>query len=103
MRLQATNSDAESQKELSDFSEWVLSIGEGNVPSQLPIDTLDEMLVPIPQDFLINGYTEPIPAIVDSVYADLPNQYKNVDYLKTRANYAPKMTQLKKLTHIYSR
>ena len=60
------------------------------MPSQLPIDTPDEMLVPIPQDFLINGYTEPIPAIVDSVYADLPNQYKNVDYLKTRAILCPK-------------
>ena len=90
MRLQATNSDVASQKELSDFSEWVLSIGEGNVPSQLPIDTLDEMLVPIPQDFLIKDYTEPIPAIVDSVYADLANQYKNVDYLKTRAILCPK-------------
>ena len=90
MRLQATNSDAASQKELSDFSEWILSIGEGNVPSQLPIDTPDEMLVPIPQDFLIKDYTEPIPAIVDSVYADLANQYKNVDYLKTRAILCPK-------------
>ena len=103
MRLQATNSDAESQKELSDFSEWVLSIGEGNVPSQLPIDTPDEMLVPIPQDFLINGYTEPIPAIVDSVYADLPNQYKNVDYLKTRAILCPKNDTVEEInTYIVS-
>ncbi|KAG2630381.1 hypothetical protein PVAP13_3KG485601 [Panicum virgatum] len=50
----------------------------------------DEMLVPIPQGFLIKDYTEPIPAIVDSVYTDLANQYRNVDYLKSRAILCPK-------------
>ena len=44
MRLQASNSYAESQNELANFNEWILSIGEGSVPSQMPMDTPDETL-----------------------------------------------------------
>jgi len=90
MRLQASNSDAESQNELANFNEWILSIGEGSVPSQMPMDTPDETLVPIPEEFLIKDYTEPIAAIVDVVYTDLVNQYKNIDYLRNRAILCPK-------------
>ena len=90
MRLQASNSDAESQNELANFNEWILSIGEGSVPSQMPMDTPDETLVPIPEEFLIKDYTEPIAAIVDAVYTDMVNQYKNIDYLRNRAILCPK-------------
>ena len=89
MRLQCPDLDIKSQKELLDFSNWVLSIGEGNLESQIPTDNSDEMLVKIPEDLLIKGHEEAIPAIVNAIYTDLINEYQNIDYLKSRAILCP--------------
>ncbi|KAG5068215.1 hypothetical protein JHK85_000592 [Glycine max] len=41
--------------------------------------------IQIPYEFLIQDYTDPIPAIVQTIYPNLANQYLNIDFLQSRS------------------
>jgi len=80
MRLKV-GANTQENKEISEFSNWLLSVGEGKV-SELN-DGFAE--IPIPKDMLITEYQDPLLAIVQSTYPDFLDNYQSYDYLKSRA------------------
>ena len=80
MRLKH-GSDPKENEEISLFSKWLLSVGEGKISE--PNDGIAD--IPIPKDMLITDYEEPIAAIVQSTYPNFLDNYTSYDYLKSRA------------------
>ncbi|CAH9094312.1 unnamed protein product, partial [Cuscuta epithymum] len=80
MRLQ-NNLDMTSVTELKEFSKWILDVGDGKISE--PNDGYAE--IKIPDEFLIKEFDDPIDAIVRSTYPNLLEQYKNEEFLKSRA------------------
>ncbi|CAJ2678040.1 uncharacterized protein LOC123904970 [Trifolium pratense] len=77
MRLKKNGND----QEIANFSKWLLKIGEGRLSE--PNDGYAD--VDIPKELLILDYDDPIPAIVQSTYPNLVDQYKCPNYLQARA------------------
>jgi ATP-dependent DNA helicase PIF1 len=77
MRLQSCG----NPDELAKFSEWILNVGEGKLSE--PNDGYAD--IEIPSELLILDYDEPIPAIVQSTYPNLLDQYKCQKFLQSRA------------------
>jgi ATP-dependent DNA helicase PIF1 len=73
--------DSGDKDELAEFSQWILKVGEGKL--SVPNDGYAE--IEIPPDLLIVDYHEPIPAIVNSTYPNLIEQYKCQTFLQSRA------------------
>jgi ATP-dependent DNA helicase PIF1 len=80
MRLKQ-GSNSQENLEISEFSNWLLSVGEGKISE--PNDGYAD--IPIPKEMLILEYEEPIRAIVESTYPNLLDNYHSYDYLKSRA------------------
>ncbi|XP_058741254.1 uncharacterized protein LOC131613618 [Vicia villosa] len=80
MRLQGGQSD-EEKRDISEFSKWLLQLGEGRISE--PNDGYAD--IEIPPDILIQNFDDPIVAIVDSTYPYFMDNYKSYDYLKIRA------------------
>ncbi|KAG5589970.1 hypothetical protein H5410_040484 [Solanum commersonii] len=84
MRLQSNANDTHLE-ELRDFSNWILKVRDGSIGSS--IDGIDKVL--IPNDLLINEYTDPIATIVESTYPDFITNCNDIEYLQQRAILAP--------------
>lgn len=66
MRLESNNLSPEEAKDLQEFSQWILDIGDGKIG-----DANDgEALIDIPEEFLILDIDDPIEAISTAVYGD---------------------------------
>ncbi|WJX66872.1 DNA helicase [Trifolium repens] len=81
MRLQSSSNSSDSLEEISEFSEWLLKVGEGKLSE--PNDGYAD--IQIPNELLITNYEEPIKAIVENTYPDLLQNFKRPDYLQSRA------------------
>ncbi|XP_050909568.1 uncharacterized protein LOC127123389 [Lathyrus oleraceus] len=80
MRLQqAGNTSSTSELEL--FSNWILKVGDGKLEE--PNDGYTD--IPIPNDFLISNYDDPLEAIVSETYPNFLNNYRNPEFLQSRA------------------
>ncbi|XP_058775037.1 uncharacterized protein LOC131649283 [Vicia villosa] len=71
----------QDKKEIADFSDWLLKIGEGRISE--PNDGYAN--IDIPPELLITDFDDPIQAIVESTYPDFLNCYQSSDYLNNRA------------------
>ncbi|XP_058765892.1 uncharacterized protein LOC131639412 [Vicia villosa] len=80
MRLSSGPTE-QDKKEIADFSDWLLKIGEGRISE--PNDGYAN--IDIPPKLLITDFDDPIQAIVESTYPDFLNCYQSTDYLKNRA------------------
>ncbi|XP_045810788.1 uncharacterized protein LOC123905205 [Trifolium pratense] len=77
MRLKKNGND----HEIANFSKWLLKVGEVRLSE--PNDGYAD--VDIPKELPILDYDDPIPAIVQSTYPNLVDQYKCPNYLQARA------------------
>ncbi|XP_028791065.1 ATP-dependent DNA helicase PIF1-like [Neltuma alba] len=84
MRLSSVSS-IEEQKDLQNFSKWLLDVGDGNLG--MPHDGIAE--IEIPDDLLITNYDDPVSAIVSATYPDLLQNLSSFDYFNDRAILAP--------------
>ncbi|CAF1945005.1 unnamed protein product [Brassica napus] len=75
MRLLSGSLAPEEAEDLKEFSEWILSIGDGKVNE--PND--GETKIEIPSEFLILDSAEPIEAISEAVYGDIHSLQVNQD------------------------
>lgn len=75
MRLLSGSLAPEEAEDLKEFSEWILSIGDGKVHE--PND--GETKIEIPSEFLILDSAEPIEAISEAVYGDIHSLQVNQD------------------------
>jgi len=75
-------------KELNDFNNWILSIGNGNAQNNSMSnedDDPDYHIVEIPDDLLVKSTDNKIKALVDTTFPDFKSNYTNIEYLKSRA------------------
>ncbi|XP_058768015.1 uncharacterized protein LOC131641730 [Vicia villosa] len=79
MRLQ-TGSTQTDKTEITQFSDWLLRIGEGRISE--PNDGTAK--IDIPLDILITEFDDPIVAIVNTTYPDFIINFQSIDYLKSR-------------------
>ena len=88
MQLKNLDANKSEYKELNDFNQWILSIGNGNTENNTKSDTNDLsdcITVEIPDDLLIKQADNKIEALVNSTFPDFRSNYNNPDYLKNRA------------------
>jgi ATP-dependent DNA helicase PIF1 len=74
---------------LQKFSEWILDVGNGQIPVSKCNNEEEPTWINIPHDLLIYTDGPKIPTIVNTVYPDLLRNYLNVEYLKERAIVSP--------------
>ena len=87
MRLLSNNLSPEEAKELHEFSQWILDVGDGNIG-----DANDgEALITIPDEFLILDADDPIKAISKAIYGDVTSlqQNKEPKFFQERAILCP--------------
>ncbi|KAH7679129.1 DNA helicase protein [Dioscorea alata] len=85
MRLQQNNLDEAARYQLQAFADWLLKIGDGNVPSVDSNDDEEGDCIEIPQEFLIQSPRDPIEAIIDAIYQHFDMNYTDANFLRQRA------------------
>ncbi|PIA61372.1 hypothetical protein AQUCO_00300727v1, partial [Aquilegia coerulea] len=89
MRLRSNNLSPEMVKEIEDFSEWVLKLGEGRIPTRSVNEYDDSSWIKIPEDLLIENNGDPIQQIVETIYPDVSTRFAEPNYLKDRCILTP--------------
>ena len=89
MRLQNKNLSKEQQDELRDFTNWLLDLGDGKLPTTKHDNDEDPTWIRIPNDLLLLTDKQKIPALVKAIYTDFKQNYLNPTYLKERAILTP--------------
>ena len=87
MRLCSNNLTDDEAKDLKEFSEWILAVGDGKVSE--PND--GEALIEIPKEFLIMDPNDPIETISLAIYGDTDSLkgIKDPKFFKERAILCP--------------
>ena len=77
--------NTEKQKEVNEFAEWILNIGEGKTTSDE-----GEEWIQIPRDLILEKGNDPRETIVNSIYPNLLSNYKEPKFLEERAILCPR-------------
>lgn len=87
MRLVSDNLTKEEEKELREFSKWILDIGDGNMGGENDGDAT----INIPEEFLITDSNDPIESISTEIYGDAISLQENKDpkFFQERAILCP--------------
>ncbi|XP_071695072.1 uncharacterized protein [Rutidosis leptorrhynchoides] len=84
MRLNGGENELE-KKEISDFADWILKIGEGKI--NLPNDGEADII--FPDEVLIPSHDNHIQNIVDSIYPSLHSDLGDPNFFQNKAILAP--------------
>ncbi|XP_066361401.1 uncharacterized protein [Miscanthus floridulus] len=74
MRLSSLGLDSQARQELSDFSRWILDVGDGRVNSFAKEGETEPAWIKIPHDLLLMPKEDNISCIVHAIYPDLQNK-----------------------------
>lgn len=88
MRLQKTKSNTLEYKEINDFNNWILDIGNGKIntkQSTAQNEDTDTTIILVPENLLINTGENKLEELVKFTYPDFKNSFFNPNYLKNRA------------------
>ncbi|GFQ01835.1 retrovirus-related pol polyprotein from transposon tnt 1-94 [Phtheirospermum japonicum] len=86
MRLTVGQTMSESVKrEVRDFSDWILKIGDGKIGTEVDGQTL----IDVPDDILLHTSGDHVAAIVESTYPSLLQNFGNQLFFEERAILAP--------------
>ncbi|WOH11485.1 hypothetical protein DCAR_0830972 [Daucus carota subsp. sativus] len=88
MRLQTGNSD-EQNKEISEFSDWQLRVGDGNVTPISKKEHISEVLFKLPGQHVLHSEETPIQDLIDVVYPDFDKNIGSPKYFSSRAILTP--------------
>ena len=90
MRLTMANQENTKNSELVSFSNWLLSIGNGTIPSmQLEGYGEEDNYIRIPDDLLIEYSEYPIQTIINHTYPDFAIKYSDYSYIRERTIITP--------------
>lgn len=89
MRLHRPDLDPQIQTEITEFSRWVLDIGEGKVDAVRKAGEPEATWIKIPPDLLLMPREDKVSSIVGAVYSDLIARYSDPNYLQSRAILTP--------------
>ena len=81
MRLRTYSSDHQYLQSLAEFSKWILDLGDGMLPSVADQNQDEPLLIIIPNDHLIRCGDEPINEIINTVYPNILDTYREEVYL----------------------
>lgn len=84
MRL-FSETDSLEAKEMKEFLEWILALGDGKINEP----NTGETMIEIPEDLLVKQCTNPIEAIVSEVYGDTFKDSKDPLFFQERAILCP--------------
>ncbi|XP_077242429.1 uncharacterized protein LOC143882934 [Tasmannia lanceolata] len=90
MRLNHNSFDIDTSESISEFSKWVLDIGDRNIPIISMEEGIESSLIKIPDHLLIYGGDNSIAEIISTTYPSFHNWYKDPQYLQERAILTPK-------------
>ncbi|KAK3218507.1 hypothetical protein Dsin_012477 [Dipteronia sinensis] len=71
-------------KDSTSFTEWVLALGDGKLPTVSLEGEKDSCWIKISDDLLILDSDDPVASVVSSTYQDLIYRYTDPDYLRNR-------------------
>ena len=93
MWLQASKTSNELHEQLEEFSDWILDIGDRKLreSSDAKVD------INILNDLLINDYSNPIEAIVKSIYPSLVQNNLNKEELRDSAILVPRLSTIEEV------
>ena len=80
-------------EEKRQFSEWVLSIGDGRIGEDNEVDKT----IAIPSDLLIESAGDPLAAIVESTYPNILESMSDIGYFQNRAILTTKNSIVEKI------
>jgi len=89
MRLSCSSSNVDYQRQVAEFSKWVLDIGEGKVDSVAREGESEPSWIEIPEDILLRTEGDKLSCIVNATYPNFITDYKNTAYLSQRAILTP--------------
>ena len=90
MRLNQHNISTQEKYEITKFSKWILSIGNGTADGIKDVENEDATWIKIPQKYILHYDSNPIEKITKSIYNDFLHNFNNIEYLQQRAIVAPK-------------
>jgi hypothetical protein len=90
MRLKKIPNNTTEYKELNDFNDWILRIGNGSEKANIMSETeecpdTDTNTIEVPQDLLLSTTGNKMQALVESTYPNFLSNYTNPEYIKNRA------------------
>ncbi|XP_074351859.1 uncharacterized protein LOC141691008 [Apium graveolens] len=88
MQLNAGNSDLEN-KTIADFSTWQLVVGDGKETNISPSPDTGEMLIKIPDQYIVHTSRDPIQKLFEVTYPDFIQNISSHEYLRSRAILTP--------------
>ncbi|XP_026439764.1 uncharacterized protein LOC113338595 [Papaver somniferum] len=85
------NCNSAEKQSISEFSKWILDLGDGKLPAKA-IEGEDDKptWIKIPDDLLIESGENPIKIIVQAIYPGLLDKIEDWDYLRKRCILTPK-------------
>ncbi|XP_016178806.1 uncharacterized protein LOC107621286 [Arachis ipaensis] len=94
MRLTMGLEQSTSQ-ELRSFSDWILQIGEGRCGTVVN----DKLFVEIPSDIIIPVLENPVEDIVNTIYPDLVQNFRDPSFFQDRAILAPTVDNVEEINN----
>ena len=90
MGLKQKNISIQEKKEITEFSNWILDIGNGISEGIKDIENEDATWIKIPEKFLLHYNSNPIETISHAIYHDFVLNFDNIEYLRQRAIVVPR-------------
>ena len=80
MGLHHSNINNDKQKEITEFLDWILNIGNCTI-SEIKYDENEDVTwIEIPEKYILNFDSNPIEAISNLIYDDFINNFNNIEY-----------------------
>lgn len=89
MRLLSPILTEQDKLELAEFNQWMLNIGEGNIPATAKEGDNEPFWIKIPKEFLIMPPKNAITSLIETIYPNLATRFKDTYYLSERAVLTP--------------
>uniref|UniRef100_A0A6N2KK71 ATP-dependent DNA helicase n=1 Tax=Salix viminalis TaxID=40686 RepID=A0A6N2KK71_SALVM len=71
MRLSTNGLTSQEKADISEFSKWILNVGNGDVSDLPSLSESDDYFVVVPSDLLLQPSCDPISAIVSTIYPNI--------------------------------
>ncbi|XP_074327036.1 uncharacterized protein LOC141664977 [Apium graveolens] len=88
MRINVGNTDLEN-KTIADFSKWQLAVGDGKETNISPSPDSGEMLIKIPDQYIVHTSRDPIQKLFEVTYPDFLHNISSHEYLRLRVILTP--------------
>jgi hypothetical protein len=89
MRLLSPSPDPAFQQQVTEFSKWILDVGEGKLPSIAKEGESEPTWIKIPRELLLYTDGDKLACIVSEIYPDLLTNFSDPAYLAGRAILTP--------------